>query len=175
MSNNVMIKLAEARVKLQESGMSKSGENKFAKYKYFELGDFLPKINQINKEVGILSVFGHSEDEYTLTVFDSQKDASLIRFSCPKAGANLKGNHDIQNLGAILTYARRYLYMLAYEIAENDMLDSGHNGDGIKTKNQKNIETEDHAISGLYCKKSTPKKETFEEKKARLIKEAQTK
>ncbi len=35
-------KLMQARLELQETNLTKSGHNKFAGYKYFELGDFLP-------------------------------------------------------------------------------------------------------------------------------------
>ena len=35
-------KIMQARVSLQQSKLTKSGNNKFAGYKYFELGDFLP-------------------------------------------------------------------------------------------------------------------------------------
>ena len=37
-------KLMQARIRLQSAPLKKTGENKFAGYKYFELGDFLPTI-----------------------------------------------------------------------------------------------------------------------------------
>jgi hypothetical protein len=40
------------------------------------------------------------------------------------AEANLKGAHPIQNLGAVLSYQRRYLWMAALEIVEHDIIDS---------------------------------------------------
>ncbi len=40
-------KLMQARLKLQDTHLTKSGHNKFAGYKYFELGDFLPTIQKI--------------------------------------------------------------------------------------------------------------------------------
>jgi hypothetical protein len=40
------------------------------------------------------------------------------------AEANLKGAHPIQNLGAVLSYQRRYLWMAALEIVEGDAVDS---------------------------------------------------
>ena len=43
---NVYSKLQTARVRLQESNLKKSGENKFAGFKYFELGDFHSKYKQ---------------------------------------------------------------------------------------------------------------------------------
>jgi hypothetical protein len=38
--------------------------------------------------------------------------------------ANLKGCHPVQNLGAVQTYLRRYLYMAALEIVEQEIFDS---------------------------------------------------
>jgi len=40
-------KLQKARVLLNASSIKKSGKNKFAGYDYFELGDFLPTVNEI--------------------------------------------------------------------------------------------------------------------------------
>ena len=39
---SVYIKLNLVRIELQSSQLAKSGHNKFAGYKYFELGDFMP-------------------------------------------------------------------------------------------------------------------------------------
>ena len=41
--------------------------------------------------------------------------------------AELKGCHAIQNLGAVETYVRRYLYFAAYEIVEAEALDRTQN------------------------------------------------
>tara|TARA_R110000868_G_scaffold357179_2_gene618622 strand:- start:117 stop:464 length:348 start_codon:yes stop_codon:yes gene_type:complete len=38
--------------------------------------------------------------------------------------AQLKGCHEVQNLGAVLSYIRRYLWVTALEILEHDALDS---------------------------------------------------
>jgi len=49
MSTLVYTKLMEARLTLQNTALTKSGHNKFAGYKYFELGDFIPAIQKIFK------------------------------------------------------------------------------------------------------------------------------
>ena len=41
----------------------------------------------------------------------------------PIAELTLKGANAIQNVGGLTTYTRRYLYMIAFEIAENDEFD----------------------------------------------------
>ena len=45
-------------------------------------------------------------------------------FTSPMSSASLKGCHDVQNLGAVQTYLRRYLWTNAFEIVEHDALDA---------------------------------------------------
>jgi hypothetical protein len=42
-------KLMQARIELQRKELNKSGHNKFANYKYFELSDFLNELDHIHK------------------------------------------------------------------------------------------------------------------------------
>ena len=116
-------KLNEARLKLQNTKLEKSGNNKFANYKYFELGDFLPAINQIFNDIGLCGVVSYAEEIATLTIVDID-DGSTVIITSPMKEANLKGCHPIQNLGAVETYTRRYLWVTALEIVEHDALDS---------------------------------------------------
>jgi len=116
-------KLMEARMLLQHAPLKKSGHNKFAGYSYFELGDFLPTINSIFYKTGLCGVVSFDKELATLTITDSE-DGSQILLTSPMAEANLKGCHPIQNLGAVETYTRRYLWVSAMEIVEHDALDS---------------------------------------------------
>lgn len=120
---SVYKKLNNARLELQNTKLSKSGHNKFAGYKYFELGDFLPTINNIFSNVGLCGVVSFASDLATLTITDVD-DGSQIFITSPMADANLKGCHPIQNLGAVETYTRRYLWVTAMEIVEHDALDA---------------------------------------------------
>lgn len=121
---NVYSKLQTARVRLQESDLKKSGENKFAGFKYFELGDFLPSINKIFDELKLSSFINFTKEEAKLTIINSEKIDETIEFTCPVADLTLKGANAIQNLGGTQTYLRRYLYMNALEIVENDEFDA---------------------------------------------------
>ena len=116
-------KLMDARILLQQAPLKKSGHNKFAGYSYFELGDFLPTINQIFAKVGLCGVVSFDKELATLTITDTD-DSTEIKLTSPMAEANLKGCHPIQNLGAVETYTRRYLWVSAMEIVEHDALDS---------------------------------------------------
>ena len=116
-------KLMQARVKLQGIELKKSGHNKFAGYHYFELGDFLPQIQTIFNEVGLCGVVSYDTDYAVLAITDVE-DGTMIVIRSPMAEAALKGTHPIQNLGAVETYQRRYLWMTAMEIVEHDILDA---------------------------------------------------
>lgn len=119
----VFNKLMEARMRLHKMELKKSGENKFAGYRYFELGDFLPQTMQIFHDLKLASVVSFTEEVATLTILDVE-DNSQILITSPMAQANLKGAHPIQNLGAVESYQRRYLWLAAMEIVENDIIDS---------------------------------------------------
>jgi hypothetical protein len=116
-------KLMAARMSLQEAPLKKSGHNKFAGYSYFELGDFIPTITEIFYNIGLCGVVSFDKDLATLCITDTD-DGSQIVLTSPMAEANLKGCHPIQNLGAVETYTRRYLWVSAMEIVEHDALDS---------------------------------------------------
>jgi len=116
-------KLMNARMALQSMQLKKSGHNKFAGYQYFELGDFLPQINEIFHSLGLCGVISYTKEYADLTITDVD-DGTCVVVTSPMVEANLKGAHAIQNLGAVETYQRRYLWMTAMEIVEHDALDS---------------------------------------------------
>lgn len=120
---SVYKKLMEARLQLLATKLNKSGHNKFAGYTYFELGDFLPEIQKIFNQVGLCGVISFDKELATLTIVDTEGNGE-IKITSPMEGAALKGCHPIQNLGAVETYTRRYLWVTAMEIVEHDVLDA---------------------------------------------------
>lgn len=124
---SVYKKLVEARVALQGKTLSKSGHNKFAGYKYFELGDFLPAIQSIFSELGLVDVISFDSELATMVIYDTE-DGSNVTFTSPMGSAQLKGCHEVQNIGAVETYQRRYLYVTALAIVEHDALDATTGG-----------------------------------------------
>jgi hypothetical protein len=121
---SVYKKLQEARIDLQSRPLKKSGKNKFAGFEYFELGDFLPTIQNIFTEKGLCGTITFYTDIAILTIVDVDKPEDKIEFKSPMSTAELKGCHAIQNLGAVQTYLRRYLWVAAMEIVEHDSLDA---------------------------------------------------
>lgn len=132
---SVYKKLQDARIKLQRTKLSKSGKNKFAGYEYFELGDFLPAIQEICNEVGLCGVVTFNQDMAYLTIFDTETEGAIV-FSSPMSTAALKGCHEVQNLGAVQTYLRRYLWTNAFEIVEHDALDATLGGDKPESRQE---------------------------------------
>lgn len=120
---NIKAKLQEARVRLQQTSLQKSGENAFARFKYYELKDFMPAVNSIFNDLGICSNFSIEDGVATLEIMDVEEDES-IRFTSPVTNVDLKGCTAIQGIGAMHTYMKRYLYLNALEIVENDILDA---------------------------------------------------
>ena len=119
-------KLNEARLRFQNAGIQKSGCNKFAGYTYYELSDILPFINQIANELKFCCVVNFTSEEARLDFCDLEKD-ERITFTSPMSSASLKGCHEVQNLGAVETYIKRYLYQNCFEIVESDVLDETMN------------------------------------------------
>jgi hypothetical protein len=129
---NVYQKLQLARVKLQNVELKKSGHNKFAGYRYFELADFLPTVNSIFNEVGLSHTLEFTDTLATMQVIDFEK-GGVAKFTCPMATAELKGCHPVQNLGASITYITRYLLVMALAICEHDALDATTGADEPKS------------------------------------------
>ena len=120
---SVYKKLQQARMLLQNTKLSKSGKNKFAGYEYFELGDFLPAIQKICNDIGLCGIVSFNHEMAYLQINDVE-DGTSIMFTSPMSSAALKGCHDVQNLGAVQSYLRRYLWVNAFEIVEHDALDA---------------------------------------------------
>ena len=143
----VFEKLNEARLRFQNAGVKKSGHNKFAGYTYYELADILPFINQIANELKFCCVVNFTPELATLDFCDLEGDGR-IQFTSPMSNASLKGCHEVQNLGAVETYIKRYLYQNCFEIVEADALD------GVMDPNNSENEVES-LIAQVRSKMST--------------------
>jgi ERF superfamily len=122
-------KLQAARLELSQTALKKSGKNKFAGFEYFELGDFLPATHSIFNSIGICGVFSFYNDDQneewcTLKVIDVEDSDSVVQFNSPVVKAEMNKSNPIQELGATHTYMRRYMWLLALELTENDQVDA---------------------------------------------------
>ncbi len=140
---SVYKKLMEARLRLQAMPVKKGGENTFAKYKYLELGDFLPQTQAIFHELGLCGIVSFTADTAELRIIDTDPESmGQIVITSPMGSAALKGCHEVQNIGAVETYQRRYLWVTAMEIVEHDALDSGKHEPDLEVMLTRSIEHE---------------------------------
>lgn len=141
---NLNESIIKIRVKLQNSKIKKSGKNKFAGFEYYELGDFLPKLNELMLEENINDLFTIENDEVKLVLMKGEEKQEYKMpfriFETPlvlkkdKNGNFLKNSNneyieipsmqDIQYLGALNTYYKRYLYLNAFGITDGEVIDS---------------------------------------------------
>ena len=136
---NVYQKLQKARVDLQNMKIKKSGKNAYANFSYYELKDFIPSINELFLKYGLSSNFSINEDSADLVITNTENLEEFVIFTSPIAETQLKGCTAIQALGAVHTYMKRYLYLNALEITEDDLLD----------KEAGNIKTDTKILEGL--------------------------
>lgn len=139
----VYAKLQKCRVELQNMELKKSGHNKFAGYRYFELGDFLPAVNTLFDIYGLAYSLQFDREMATMFIIDVDTGSS-IKFTCPMEQAILKGCMPVQNLGASITYITRYLLVMALAISEHDAVDASE-----PLKDKKTISATDGAKDAL--------------------------
>jgi hypothetical protein len=116
-------KLNEARTEFHSLKLKKTGHNKFAGYYYFELADFLIPALSVFAKHGLCAIVNFTADTATMRIHDIETGES-VELTSPMGSAALKGCHEVQNIGAVETYQRRYLWVAALEIVEHDALDS---------------------------------------------------
>lgn len=135
-------KIQIVKKKLLEANLRKTGENKYAGFKYYELADFTPTIINLCNDVGLFTKISFNNDEARLTIINSDKPDQREEYTSPMRTLELKGCNQIQALGGVETYSRRYLYMSAFDIIENDMFDaqSGSNNSKDVKATDKQIE-----------------------------------
>lgn len=65
-----------------------------------------------------------TEELATLTAVNCEAPEEKVTVTSPMGTANLKGCHEVQNIGAVETYQRRYLYQALFDITEKDGLNA---------------------------------------------------
>ena len=164
---NLNESIIKIRVDLQNSKIKKSGKNKFANFDYFELSDFLPRLNELMLQEGINDNFKITNDLATLTLIKGEEKQEytipFVIFDTPltykkdKSGNYLKDKNgeyiqvpsmqDIQYLGALNTYYKRYLYLNAFGVTDGEIIDSMDNNE------LKNVNKEAEELQLIYIAK----------------------
>jgi len=153
---NIYEKIQLVKQGLLESNLKKSGENKFAGFKYYELADITPKLIELCNKNKLHTSISFTRDLAILTITNIEKIEEQVIYTSPMEELELKGCNKIQALGGTETYQRRYLYMTAFDIIENDMFDgqtgSDKNTTQKKTTTKKATTNREELIK--YCKEN---------------------
>lgn len=131
-ATNVRQKLAQARLAFLNENVKKTGKNLSLEFKYFELEDIVPSAIRIFAELGLVTTTNFNGEIASMTVYNTDSiDEPGIEFSTPwrEAGQIVSNTgkqvtNPVQALGASITYLRRYLYMMALDIVEQDEIDA---------------------------------------------------
>ena len=115
-------RLTLAREAIYSKKLVKSGSG--SRFSYFERSDFMPQIMHLCAEFGLCPVLDLSDvtdfrGTARLVIHADDNPEDSLAFSMPVAGCSMKGA-PMQDVGAMVTYASRYLYTMAFEIAESD-------------------------------------------------------
>ena len=143
--NKSIIKI---RVALQNAKLKKSGRNKFAGFDYFELADFLPKLNELMLEEEMNDRFYIKDDEAVLELMKGEETnrytIPFVQYDTPLNNKGMKSMQDIQYLGALNTYYKRYLYLNAFGITDGEVIDAMNNeetqSNGVRKASPKQVD-----------------------------------
>lgn len=129
---NILQKLAQARLQFLNEHVKKSGKNIKLEFTYFELKDIVPSATRIFADLGIASMVSFDNEAARMALFNADNpDENSVVFEIPYkeapvivSNAGKEVTNPLQALGATITYLRRYLYMLALDIVEDDETDA---------------------------------------------------
>lgn len=117
-------------------GVTKSGVNNYQNFNYLELYDILPIVRKICTDLKMKTRVDFTDNIATLVITDCEDNSSAY-FTCPLAPVHDEDpGRYMQNIGRVRTYAMRYLYIQAFEIAVPDQIDKNSKPAKTQSKNQ---------------------------------------
>lgn len=137
MTNNTMNlyqKVAKIKGEMSSMKFSKTGRNSFTKFNYFQLDDFEPTLEKLCSQYGVVTYFQFALDAARMVVVDADSPADKIEVDSPVDVSFGKTSTKMQDIGAMQTYARRYLFMSFFGITESDFLDEVAGSDTPKSE-----------------------------------------
>jgi hypothetical protein len=142
---NILQKLAQARLRFLNEHIKKSGKNMKLEFTYFELKDIVPSATKIFADLGIASLVNFDSEEAKMELYNADNpEESPVIFTIPYkeapvivSNAGKEVTNPLQALGATITYLRRYLYMLALDIVEDDETDANLGSETKEIKDEK--------------------------------------
>ena len=121
---NIYEKLLKVRERFSAAKITKSGQNTFANFNYFELSDIVPTITKLCAEVKALPLINYGQGTATLKFINAEKPDEFIEVTCEMREITNNKMNAAQAYGSIQTYTRRDLYLTMFDIVEPDTLDT---------------------------------------------------
>lgn len=122
---NVYQKLADCREDFLASGMKKTGVNKHAEFKYFQLEDIIPIAMEVFKKNKVIFHVSMDKDIAEGKFVNLEGD-DVITICLPMAfiaePAKFRMN-ECQANGSAITYMRKYLYFALFDLIEHDAIE----------------------------------------------------
>lgn len=169
----LLYKIQKCKIELKQKDLKKTGKTK--KYDYFELSDFIPQLEQILYDNKLGSYFNFEDNMAYLIVFDSETgichkwSTKCILIKSVEENKYDVGMH-MKNEQAIQTYARRTLYLQAFDILEPNAIESEDKT--IKTK-QKTKKTHQNSWKHTLKPQKEPSEEVTAERVQEILKQAE--
>ena len=119
-------KIARIQKNLMAMKLPKSGENKFANFKYYEMEDILPAIFKECYNQELFLEFSFSLDEAQLKVrnWNEPGESVITSVPMPEIVPLNRGMNIMQSEGSYITYLKRYLLINLFLIMEKDVVDA---------------------------------------------------
>ncbi len=121
----ILKKMNDAVEIIKSQNLKKKGKNTFSKYDYYtpeQVSELVigachktklfPKFDLIRNELGITG---------KLSVYDIESEEAPIVFEMASDIPSIKATNISQQLGGAMTYTKRYLFMNAFDIADNNL------------------------------------------------------
>src|SRR6056297_3447124 len=120
----ILSKIQQARQKIKQSDLKKSGWNDYSKYAYYTPEQVEKLVHDACYELNLFNKFDLIRSEEglmaILTVYDLETQET-IDFKIATEIPEIKATNAAQQLGGAVTYSERYLKMIAYEIKDNNL------------------------------------------------------
>lgn len=119
-------KIARIQKNLMVMKLPKSGENKFANFKYYELEDILPAIFKecYNQELFLEFSFSLEEAQLKVRNWNEPGESVITSVPMPEIVPLNRGMNIMQSEGSYITYLKRYLLTNLFLIMEKDVVDA---------------------------------------------------
>ncbi len=119
---NIYEKIENVKTAFLETKIDKKGNNTFVKFKYFRLDELIPILIKTTKENKLATNFTIEFNTCKLIITNIEKPEEKVEFQAPFTFDEVSKNKT-QEVGKSITYMRRYLLLMAFDIIEEEVLD----------------------------------------------------